>query len=571
MGKTQQTAYLGEVYFNDLKIFGKPGSQNSFTVVTDGFDLNDKKLSVDNFDVDVYFKNCTVGQKKFSNYCENCTIGFYNLKAGDECQKCVDGAVCLGENKIYTKAGYWRRHNHTDQVFKCFNEDACLGDMDSLQCSEGYEGNLCQVCSQGYSNGNENSCSKCLDYDENVAKIIGVIFIIGIFLIYQSYSTLESAYKERSITSIYLKILVNYLQIVSLTIEFELDWPKLAKKMFSAQRKASSGSEQFLSFDCFISGYLNPFFGKVFILTIVPLFCFILSLIFWVIKYLKTKPDLIKEKFIGTVIVQFFFFYPYIIRLNFLTFYCTKLDNDDYYLNSYMNIKCWESSHLIFTLAVVIPSIILVCFSAPLTMLLAISKNKRKLDEVGERLKYGFLYNGYKERFYYWEFIIILRKLFIILFFVFISRVSIPIQALCTFIVILLSFLLQLKFEPYSIYQLNILELLSILVSAVTIYSGIFFLTKDLSENAKLIIFVLMLLSNISFMTFWFYLTFPIFITKVNAVFKTCKNKFRRKVNSSVFKIHPIEQNVDIEVTGVKECAETSPYLRHNSVINSNE
>ena len=563
-GKIQNTANLGVAEFDDLKIYGNPGSLTSLSVLADGYGLNDRKINIPDLDIQVELRDCVVGEKKGSNYCERCGEGFYNLKPGDSCMSCVSGGVCYGGSDIYAVAGFWRRESKSDKIFKCFNANACLGDYNCSKCETGYEGNLCQVCSQGFSFDKENTCTKCLDQDENVGKIIGIVLVVIVFLAFQSYSTLESVYKARSITSIYLKILVNYLQLVALTIGFELDWPKLVRKMFNVQRSAASGSEQFISFDCFLSEYFNPFYAKVTIFTLIPFICFLFSLIFWSIKYYRKKTENLKEKFLGTIIVQFFFFYPTLIRMNFLAFYCTELDNNDYYLNSYMNVKCWSGSHLIFLLIVVIPSIILLCIGLPTILFVNIWKNRTKLDEITEKLKYGFLYNGFKSDFYYWEFVIVIRKLLIIVIFVFISKISIPIQALCTFLVILICFLLQLRLEPYSSAQLNLLEIMSITVTAVTIYSGIFFLTNDLSEQAKIIIFCLMALSNLGFLSFWLFLTFSFLFAKVYVKLKICKKLFRGRFDRWASRVAPIEQNNCIEIKTFKENTEISPYLKKN-------
>jgi hypothetical protein len=308
------------------------------------------------------------------------------------------------------------------------------------------------------------------------------------------------------------------------------------------QEKASSSSDQFISFDCFLSDYYNPFFSKVLIISLTPVICLTCSMIFWLLWKKVKHSEKVMEKFIGTVIVQLFFFYPSLIRLDFLTFFCTELEKDNFYLTSYMNIHCWESTHLIFTLTVALPSIVTFCISFPLVLLVSLRKNSENLQDESQKLKYGFLYNGFSDKFYYWVFLVILRKLLIIIFFVFFSRISVPIQALCTFVVILISFLLQLRFQPYINSQLNTLELMSILVTAVTIYSGIFFLTGDLSEEAKIIVFVLMVLSNFIFLAFWIYLTFAFFFAKLYLKTRICRRVFKGRFDRWATKIHPVTE-----------------------------
>ena len=484
--------------------------------------------------------------------CEMCQNGFYNLEAGQACSECLEGGICPGGDLIFAKPGYWRRNN-TDHIFKCFNEDACLGDQNTTICSVGYEGNLCQVCSLGYTTEKENTCSKCLNKIENFSKIVGLLAIIFLFLIFQCYSTLKSAYEPESITSINLKILVSYSQLISIIMQFQLDWPEIVLNLFNVQNKVAFSIDQFISVDCFTSNLYNPFYAKVLAFAIIPFLLFTLSLIFWLTKYLIWKTQNTKEKLIGTIIVQFFFFYPTLLKLNFQALYCTELDYNDKYLTVYMNLKCWEGSHLYFGLRVVMPSLIIFCIAIPLLIFVNICKNKMKLEDQEQKLKFGFFYNGFKSEFYYWEFIIIIRELLITIFFVFISNESIPIQALCTFIVILASLMLQLKLEPYSTKQLNFLELLSILVSAITIYSGILFLTKDINESGKFVLFGFMALSNIAFIIVWIYFSFSVKFTELVNKLKVCWRIYKIMQKVSVTQVET-EKNPNFkDITSVNE------------------
>ena len=83
---------------------------------------------------------------------------------------------------------------------------------------------------------------------------------------------------------------------------------------------------------------------------------------------------------------------------------------------------------------------------------------------------------------------------------VFLSNISVTLQALVAFIIILSAYILQQKYEPYALSQLNQMESKSIIVSAVTIYSGLFFLTNDLNNDSKILLFIMMLLSNLFFL-----------------------------------------------------------------------
>ena len=245
-GYTQQELINGSAEFKNLKILGQPGTNFLLIISAYSFDYYYRRLNISDLEVQIYLRNCISGESDLGDNCEMCQNGFYNLEAGQACSECLEGGICPGGDLIFAKPGYWRRNN-TDHIFKCFNEDACLGDQNTTICSVGYEGNLCQVCSLGYTTEKENTCSKCLNKIENFSKIVGLLAIIFLFLIFQCYSTLKSAYEPESITSINLKILVSYSQLISIIMQFQLDWPEIVLNLFNVQNKVAFSIDQFIS------------------------------------------------------------------------------------------------------------------------------------------------------------------------------------------------------------------------------------------------------------------------------------------------------------------------------------
>ena len=53
--------------------------------------------------------------------------------------------------------------------------------------------------------------------------------------------------------TIYLKIFVNYLQVISLSKGYNLNWPGELATLFKAQGQASQFAQQVFALDCFIS------------------------------------------------------------------------------------------------------------------------------------------------------------------------------------------------------------------------------------------------------------------------------------------------------------------------------
>jgi hypothetical protein len=110
---------------------------------------------------------------------------------------------------------------------------------------------------------------------------------------------------------------------------------------------------------------------------------------------------------------------------------------------------------------------------------------------------------GYSPRHFYWEFIIIYRKLLIISIATFLSRIAKLTQALLALAVLVFSLTLQNQYKPYSHPSLNTMEHRSILVSVATIFFGLYYLDNSLGEGWQDFFFAVILAVNVYFLQFW--------------------------------------------------------------------
>ena len=82
-------------------------------------------------------------------------------QAGGECQSCQKGGECPGGGRILPQAGYWNDGDRSGYVCECAVPEACPGGS-SNTCAEGYSGQCCQDCVDGYYRRGEY-CEKCGD------------------------------------------------------------------------------------------------------------------------------------------------------------------------------------------------------------------------------------------------------------------------------------------------------------------------------------------------------------------------------------------------------------------------
>jgi hypothetical protein len=159
-------------------------------------------------------------------------------------------------------------------------------------------------------------------------------------------------------------------------------------------------------------------------------------------------------------------------------------------------------------MSLALPSMIIWVLGIPAAVLFYMQKNKQNLLEIDNKLRFGFLCSGYKKKTFYWEFLIVYRKIFVICIAVFLSNVSIGIQALTVLIVLISALYAQVNIRPFTHEILNIMESRAIFSANITIYCGLFYLTKDIDETSKYFFFIVIMIVNFFFLSYWgYYLT----------------------------------------------------------------
>jgi hypothetical protein len=102
-----------------------------------------------------------------------------------------------------------------------------------------------------------------------------------------------------------------------------------------------------------------------------------------------------------------------------ITYSCYNVD-EEYRIYDYLSIKCYYGSYYVFAFGVAIPGIVLWGFGIPTFAFILLAREKDKLNKLETKEKFGFLYRGYKKQFFYWESIIMYRKIILIFISVFI-------------------------------------------------------------------------------------------------------------------------------------------------------
>ncbi|KNC46507.1 uncharacterized protein AMSG_02943 [Thecamonas trahens ATCC 50062] len=156
-----------------------------------------------------------------------CMPGFYNL-ARDEagaCLACPEGAVCAGGDAQPLAATGWFPSEQPEVFLACPVASACTGDG---TCQAGYTSRLCAECARGYYRLGSR-CLRCRAGANSavvVALVVGCLAAIAMMLGFNLSTSLH--YKFASVM-----IGFNALQIAALYGRLDLEWGEVARAVFS--------------------------------------------------------------------------------------------------------------------------------------------------------------------------------------------------------------------------------------------------------------------------------------------------------------------------------------------------
>ncbi len=119
------------------------------------------------------------------------------------------------------------------------------------------------------------------------------------------------------------------------------------------------------------------------------------------------------------------------------------------------------------------------CICFPLISLWYITRNRVAIVKVNDedfRVMNGYLYEGFKSDFYFWEYLILGRKYILISVCIFMTNYGIMTQALTVLLVLVLFLVLTARKRPFINEYLFDLEAISLATSMISVYAGLFYL-----------------------------------------------------------------------------------------------
>ena len=287
----------------------------------------------------------------------------------------------------------------------------------------------CRLCGTCYTSkdirwkrtGAGTKCKICPSHDTN-RLLLGVgffVMVVGSTIMIYMEITSETSKNETS--DAVKKVLLNFLQMISLASGLPLEWPPALVSMFDGFNTVSSAGSNLMIPDCELTSFrtAEAFYykqiGFTFLTPVVVMTCILAwSLIYCCCsKKCKLSYDKIKDYTILSITLMLFLSYSMLVRLCFSMFKCPYVDGKAY-LMADLQEPCYEGEHIMYTWLLTVPQIVLYVFGLPTFAILLVLRNKDILYSKKFYTRYGLLYMGYREGREWWEGVIALRKISIV-------------------------------------------------------------------------------------------------------------------------------------------------------------
>eukprot|EP00949_MAST-11_sp_MAST-11-sp1_P003667 g3667.t1 len=452
-------------------------------------------------------RQCVGKRCKRSEYLNNSNSDFKLW----ECTACPDGADCDAAEDVtwpfvVAREGYFRLPGPEPQRFaKCRVKSACPGDLlgeenvteSSMQlCSTGHRGLLCGRCMAGWESSGQGVCLPC----DSLATFKISMGFVGIIILWVYFVQSSLRNDKKTLEIEMAKISLSGAQALSVLGRYPLQWPPAVASALDALSSAFTVAGDVVSFRC----YMDPEEGSRYlrgsaILIALPLVLCISSTVFWCLKGLlqgvhwKTT----RSNCVVSVMVLTFMALPSLNKVTFQLFSCLEIAPGLVRLSSDPDIPCFGRTHLVYIFSVGLPSLMIYIVGVPVVAVVILrrmdvrDKLFKSREESYTASVYEFLYGGFRRSMYFWEAVILLRKVLLNVILVTMQETSPISQALAVQLMLFASVSLHFVFRPYEEDVLNNIELWSLALSCCTLYVGLFLFDSGGSDAMKQILSVL--------------------------------------------------------------------------------
>ncbi|EWS71179.1 transmembrane protein, putative (macronuclear) [Tetrahymena thermophila SB210] len=530
VGNLKSSDYQNGGFYLTVQPMYKPLSTMSMKIRSNVFPQlvdsnNNIQINQGQLDLQVLlnFDQCRIGQiqKQFSNsiICESCPEGKYSLDILDgECKKCPDSAVYCSGSKIQLKNGYWRSNEFTDDIIYCnYNPNVCQpqSNQSKFNCERGYIGIICgscdiygQIWDDSYAEYiTSKQCYKCSDnimliFLNNFLKffvVIAYIFFMVRSLQKQLYIKLLGHYVKKSgilflsntykseRQKIFSKILNDHLQILSLVYSLFNNFMAISVPVQITGNPLGAISK---SIDCLYTTKpnLQPlWFYQLLWSLLQPILIITLYFLIGYI-FLKFKQNLFIRHARAALIFIYFYYFVSIITILSKSMNCVQI-GDQKYMDLDYNIKCYDPKyHLPYIFIFCLPLLIIYGMIIPIILFVSVYLVRKGKKSFFIKVQYSYIFAGFRDKMYYWEFYKIIYKASLIIIFILLKENNQLIQVLMNIIMSLNIFLVG-KAKPYIQQNYNDLQHFSNLICILAL--NFFYIQQISSQQIQQTVFLI--------------------------------------------------------------------------------
>jgi len=435
-----------------------------------------------------------------------CKSGLYKAQANQtSCSACPYGLDCTqaATGNYTVLPGFWRAQAKSTLIIPCAGgaKQCPAGNSGSGNqlCATGYKGPACSVCKKGYGLLG-GLCLKCPDKGLNSFLLL-LLIIVTLTLVYILVKSTTREEQKDDTLGVTIKVLIAYMQVLYYVGKTSAHWSNQSSRFFEALIPVTL-SPSFLSIQCSTD---FGFYSNITLMMILPLVVVtgvcLGHMLLWVFKnhqrprsyfFMDAMDDNSKVTLVLLSLVH-----PTISQSVIRSFKCTSVEGTGTsFMTDDMRIDCSSQSYHRY---VVIAALYTVFYIAGFLLLvmyrLFINKDIVDMANNGMYIMnakiYVFFVRGYKRDYYLWEFMIIFRKVSIVIIN---SLFPDSIQLVWTNLVICFSLAYTVSAQPYRSFMVNRLDIGALLTLLFTITLG--FHSKWMAAPNTKAVFVLLVMSN---------------------------------------------------------------------------
>jgi len=485
---------------------------------------------------------------------KECVASEYGVPNASQCLPCPFGLAaciggpttrcftCNGSTSLNVTEGYWRYSASALKAYHCSTGGVCMGGTELGTCGERYVNHapLCAVCTDEAARDVLGTCVECESKAASVVVmsvfVLGALLVVAIFVVV----TLKEDGNEAADHSLVLllKIMLNFVQVTGMIGEFEVNFPTYVSNYFDVIAAGSGGSGISINpINCLFPWM--TFLDKLLIMLVAPfaiLFLLALAILWYGWRHRHDdddddddgdedatdeekaarapKPIFNRKVFVTSSIIVNFLAYQTLLSVSIDTFKCQKLETAPGQLPLNVLLKdarvdCYGATYE-RGVATAMWGLFVYGAALPLGGMIVILRTARNADWFEANGTFSFIIRGFRLRFWFWEFVIVARKVIVRILLSTVSDATL--QALLGVWILTACFVLHAYVRPYVRNLLNRAEGMSLLVSLVTLNIGLLLRSVAATGSVQevcgvpcLVIIVAMLSANVVLLVYYAY------------------------------------------------------------------